>query len=80
MTVKKVLTGIRGPVFDGKKSTRCAVKGRISVRGAIMVGGQRIQVGLTHAGKTADVTIETDTFPDHRRAWHGRYRGARNLW
>jgi hypothetical protein len=27
---------------------------RISVRGAIMIGGQRIQVGLPHAGKTAD--------------------------
>jgi hypothetical protein len=38
------------------------VKRQISVRGAIMIGGQRIQVGLTHAGKTADVTVETDTF------------------
>ena len=38
------------------------VKRRVSVRGAIMIGGQRIQVGLPHAGKTADVTIETDTY------------------
>ena len=35
---------------------------RVSVRGAIMVGGQRIQVGLPHAGKTADVTIQPDTY------------------
>jgi hypothetical protein len=35
---------------------------RISVRGAIMVGGQRIQVGLPHAGKTAEVTVEAETY------------------
>ena len=35
---------------------------RVSVRGAIMVGGQRIQVGLPHAGKTAEVTIQPDTY------------------
>jgi len=39
-----------------------AVKRRVSVRGAIMIGGQRIQVGLPHAGKTADVTIDADTY------------------
>ena len=33
----------------------------MSVRGAIMIGRQRIQVGLPHAGKTADITIESDT-------------------
>jgi hypothetical protein len=27
-----------------------------------MVGGQRIQVGLPHAGKTAEVAIEADTY------------------
>ncbi len=27
-----------------------------------MIGGQRIQVGLPHAGKTAEVTIEADTY------------------
>lgn len=37
------------------------IRRRVSVRGAIMVGGQRIQVGLPHAGKTAGVTIEADT-------------------
>ena len=30
---------------------------RVSVRGAIMVGGQRIQVGLAHARKTVAVTV-----------------------
>jgi Integrase core domain len=36
---------------------------RVSVRGTIMIGGQRIQVGLPHAGKTAEVTVEvSDTF------------------
>jgi hypothetical protein len=38
------------------------VKRRVSVRGAIMIGGQKIQVGLPHAGKTAQVTIEADTY------------------
>jgi hypothetical protein len=27
-----------------------------------MIGGQRIQVGLPHAGKTAEVTVEADTY------------------
>ena len=27
-----------------------------------MTGGQRIQAGLPHAGKTAEVTVETDTY------------------
>ncbi len=35
---------------------------RISARGAIMTGGQRIQAGLPHAGKTAEATIEADTY------------------
>ena len=35
---------------------------RVSVRGSIMVGGQRIQVGLAHARKTAQVTVESDTY------------------
>jgi hypothetical protein len=38
------------------------VKRRVSIRGAIMIGGQRIQVGLPHAGKTAEVTVESDTY------------------
>ena len=35
---------------------------RVSVRGAIMIGGQKIQVGLAHARKTAEVTVESDTY------------------
>jgi hypothetical protein len=31
------------------------------VRGAMMVGRQKIQVGLAHAGKTAEVTVQSDT-------------------
>jgi hypothetical protein len=38
------------------------VKRRVSGRGAIMIGGQRIQVGLPHAGKTAQVTVQADTY------------------
>jgi hypothetical protein len=34
----------------------------VSIRGAIMIGGQRIQVGLPHAGQTAEVTVEADTY------------------
>ncbi len=33
----------------------------VSVRGAIMVGGPKIQVALAHARKTAEVTVEADT-------------------
>ena len=32
------------------------------MRGAIMVGGQKIQVGLAHARKTAEITVESDTY------------------
>ncbi len=35
---------------------------RVPVRGAIMIGGQKIQVGPTHARKTAEVTEEADTY------------------
>jgi hypothetical protein len=38
------------------------VKRRVSVRGAIMIGGQRIQVGLPHAGKTVEITAQADTY------------------
>ena len=38
------------------------VSRRVSVHGAIMIGGQRIQVGLPHAGKTVEVTVEADTY------------------
>jgi hypothetical protein len=35
---------------------------RVSVRGSVMVGGQKIQVGLAHAHKTVQVTVGTDTY------------------
>ena len=38
------------------------VSRRVSVHGAIMIGGQRIQVGLPHAGQTAEITIGSDTY------------------
>ena len=38
------------------------VRRRVSVRGAIMIGGQRIQVGLPHAGKTVTITVGSDIY------------------
>jgi len=38
------------------------VRRRVSIRGAIMIGGQRIQVGLPYAGKTAEITVGSDTY------------------
>ena len=35
---------------------------RVSARGAIMIGGQKIQVGLAHARKTAEVSVEAGTY------------------
>jgi hypothetical protein len=35
---------------------------RVSVRGSIVVGGQKIQVGLAHARKTVQVTVGPDTY------------------
>ena len=35
---------------------------RVSVRGAIMVGGQKIQVGMAHASKTVEVTVGANTY------------------
>ena len=45
-----------GLPLTGQRVTR-----RVSVRGAIMVGGQGIQVGLAHARKTVAVTVGPDT-------------------
>ena len=35
---------------------------RVSVRRAITIGGQKIQVGLAHARKTGEITVESDTY------------------
>jgi hypothetical protein len=48
---------------------------RMSVRGAIMIGGQKIQVGLSDACKAAEVIVEADT----RALWHIQPRRAFEL-
>jgi hypothetical protein len=57
------LRGVRAaPTQSARQPKQFTVKRRVSVRGAIMIGGQRIQVGLPHAGKTVEVTVEADTY------------------
>jgi hypothetical protein len=48
---------------------------RVSVRGAIMVGGQRIQAGLARARKTVAVTIGPGTIQVFVETRHHRHRG-----
>jgi hypothetical protein len=56
------LRGARGGTAQSPRLAEpLTVKRRVSARGAIMIGGQRIQVGLPQAGKTARVTIDADT-------------------
>jgi hypothetical protein len=52
-------TGTAGPP---RLPEPLVVTRRVSVRGAIMIGGQKIQAGLAHARKTAEVTVEADTY------------------
>ena len=60
---RALLRGVRGGTAEPPRLPEpLQVTRRVSARGAIMIGGQRIQVGLPHAGKTADITIEADTF------------------
>jgi hypothetical protein len=54
--------GRAGTAQPPRQPDQLTVTRRVSVRGAIMIGGQRIQVGLPHARKTAEVTIEPDTY------------------
>jgi hypothetical protein len=57
------LRGVRaGTASPPRLPEPLQVKRRVSVRGAIMIGGQRIQVGLPHAGKTAEITVGSDTY------------------
>src|SRR5262249_24309288 len=42
--------------------TALTVRRRVSIRGAIMIGGQRIRVGLPHAGKTVTITVGSDIY------------------
>jgi hypothetical protein len=54
--------GTPGTHKRAKAAGRWAIFGDwVSVRGAIMIGGQRVQAGLIHARKTAEVTVEADT-------------------
>ena len=46
---------------------------RVSIRGAVMVGGQKIQVGLVHARKTAQITVESDTYQITVAQEYGRH-------
>ena len=74
ITVRTIACPISQPVRHRLRGARAGTAGppqlpapltvrrRVSIRGAIMIGGQRIQVGLPHAGKTVQVTVETDTF------------------
>jgi transposase InsO family protein len=73
-TVRAVACPIPQPARQRLRGARAGVAGppqlpapltvrrRVSSRGAIMIGGQRIQVGLPHAGKTAEITVESDTY------------------
>src|SRR5215472_12398661 len=57
------LRGVRGGTAQPPSlPDPLTVTRRVSVRGSIMIGGQKIQVGLPHAGKTAEVTVEADTY------------------
>ncbi len=57
------LRGARGGTAQPPRLPQpLTVTRRVSVRGAIMIGGQKIQVGLVHARKTAEVTVEADTY------------------
>ena len=47
--------------LDGALAAGGADEFPASVRGVIMNGGQKIQVGLSNARKTAEVMVEADT-------------------
>jgi hypothetical protein len=57
------LRGARaGTAGPPQQAAPLTVRRRVSSRGAIMIGGQRIQVSLPHAGKTAEITIDSGTY------------------
>jgi hypothetical protein len=47
--------------LDGAVAAGGADEFPVSVRGAIMIGGRKIQVGMSRARKTAGVIVEADT-------------------
>ena len=56
------LRGARpGTARPPRRPAPLVVTRRVCVRGAIMAGGQRIQVGLAHARKTVAVAVRPDT-------------------
>ena len=57
-----VRQGVGGDLdLDGAVAAGGADEFPVSGRGAIMTAGQKIQVGLSHAHKTAEVIVEADT-------------------
>jgi transposase InsO family protein len=57
------LRGARaGTTGPPQRPAPLTVRRRVSSRGAIMIGGQRIQVGLPHAGKTVTINVGSDTY------------------
>ncbi|HEX9355159.1 MAG TPA: hypothetical protein VF933_15265 [Streptosporangiaceae bacterium] len=54
------------------------VKRRVSVRGAIMIGGQRIQIGLPHPGQDRGGHRRGGHLPDRRGGRHCRRRAAQD--
>ena len=55
---QRVTLRLDGPVVH----VLASVTRRVSVRGSVMVGGQKVQVGLSHARKTVQVTVGPDTY------------------
>jgi hypothetical protein len=60
--VRPRLRGARSGTAEPPACRTLTVTRRVSARGSIMVGGQKIQVGLAHASKTVQVTVEADTY------------------
>ena len=56
------LRGARPGTAPPRLPEPLVVARRVSVRGSVMVGGQKIQVGLAHARKTIQVTVGPDTY------------------
>jgi len=62
---RSLVPATRGPHRNSPPAAAAeplVVKRRVSERGAIMVGGQKIQAGLVHARKTVGVAVESDTY------------------
>ena len=56
------LQGVRLAGPEPLPQADVTVQRRVSCRGGIQVAGQRIQAGMTHAGKIVTVTCENDSF------------------